>query len=314
MKRSGSAVKFAEPEEPPTTSSSKEWKTKGMRYGRILGTLTGSQAAETDEGTRKVFNRAAAPSKPAMKVSRSGNNLASLYPDVDKDGNPLAAAQQAAAPNPATGLVGYQTRGGAALASALGVNDGLAIPPVCPPALPNTVALDAPLPSAPGHAPVGSGPISNPLAVQDMPLMAPLAPTNRSPGAAAAVAPAATAAAAAAAAGAAAGGRDLQAAMPPAVLADGTVQLSTAGSGSGTYKLQADDVEGSGGQGLQQRDQGRKVAAEWQKPAAAAAAAGGWQSGGQASTKDIEADDALDVDSPTGAMGKAADYDDDNSR
>jgi hypothetical protein len=106
--------------------------------------------------------------------------------------------------------------------------------------------------------------------------------------------------------------------MPPAVLADGTVQLSTAGSGSGTYKLQGDDVEGSGGQGLQQRDQGRKASAEWQKPAAAAgagAAAGGWQAGGQASTKDIEADDdAVDVDSPTGAMGKAADYDDDNSR
>lgn len=307
MKRSGSAVKFAEPAESAEDgNASPSMKFKGMRYGRILQNLAGggssssSQAEQqASEGPRKVFNPAAAPAKPAMKSSRSGGDLAAgapLYPAVDKDGNPILGAA-AEAPNPATGLVGYQTRGGAALASALGVQDGT-IPPTCPPALPHTTVIRPDASSSSSASPDAltkvTGPVSNPLAVPDMPLMAPVAPAGKHAGAAA----------------------DLQAAMPAAALADGTVQLSTAGSYDATAKRASLDAGAAAG-GLQHRDQQQaKSSGDWQRPAAAAGS--GWQSApggvsGDVHSKDIETA-VHSFDSPTAGGGKGADFDDDASR
>lgn len=299
MKRSASAVKFAEPQ-PGTeqNSTSTAPKSKGMKYGRILHNLTGSSKEAVPEGPKKSFNPSAAPAKPAMKTSRSGTDLASgrLYPSVDEDGNPITYTPAVTAPNPATGLVGYQTRGGAALASALGVPDGLAIPPTCPPALPTVVRPDGGQGSSADILPRVTGSVSNPLAVPDMPLMAPLAPTAKP---AAAVAPAAAAAA------------DLHTAMPATAVADGVVQLTT-GSYDGTAKLATPDVGSAAG--AVQRDQQRK-SGEWHKPAAAA---GGWQavpgSGGAAHSKDIETAAVDQIESPTAGAGKGLDYDDDASR
>lgn len=308
MKRSSSAVKFAEPEDSTPTSSS----SRGVRYGRILQGFTGSHTSEpAAEGTKKVFNPSAAPAKPAMKSSRSHTDLTAVpqYPEVDKDGNPISYQQPGQQANPATGLVGYQTRGGAALASALGVQDGMAnIPPACPPALPTTTAtVPAHRPPVLGRnsseevVPRVTGSVSNPLAVPDMPLMAPVPPTASKPAAAAA----------------AEAGADLQLPMPPAAMADGTVQLYAGGYTSGGVPklLQAATAADAGATG-QQRDQGDRVAAQLLKHGVAA---GGWESVAVAVAphhkQDIESPEppVSPVSSPT-AAAKAVDYDDDASR
>jgi len=283
VRRSGSAVKFAElppvPEEPSSSSSG----SVIMRYGRILtgGRQAAAHSEESAEMTKKVFNPAAAPAKPAMKPVRPTSGSGSLYPEVDDEGNPIIRSGSGSGPNPATGLVGYQTRGGAAFSSALGVQDCAVIPPPCPPALPNIASSRGAASTESGTAAAAAmpGPVSNPLAVPDMPHMGPLAAASR---------PGATAA---------------------GDMADGTVQLSTAGYSFS--KSRSADVTARDDSSRLQRDQQPK-AADWEKHGAPA---GTWHlmaTAGDAGCKDIE---AADSDGGPPSIGKgAADHEDDDSR
>lgn len=265
-----------------------------MRYGRILHNLTGGRQAaapseESTEMTKKVFDPTAAPAKPAMKPVRSTSGSGSLYPEVDDEGNPIIRSGSGSGANPATGLVGYQTRGGAAFSSALGVQDCAVIPPPCPPALPNIASSrgGASTESSIAAAAAMPGPVSNPLAVPEMPHMGPLAAASR-PGAAAA---------------------DVPAAMPAAALADGTVQLSTAGYGL-SKSPSADITARDDSSSRLQRDQQPK-AGDWEKQGVPA---GTWHlmaTAGAAGCKDIE---AADSDGGPPSVGKgAADSEDDDS-